>query len=73
MSVKTKADLDQIASAGCQAEGCDHADHGVVYLHGRCHPGGRIEVSYRAGSGVLRIGCLECGGLIAFIRVGDKE
>lgn len=69
----TRAKLDEMTAHGCSLPDCRHDDHGVLFLHGRCHMQGRIEVSYRNGSGVLRVGCKECGKLIANIRVADAE
>lgn len=33
----TKFELDNLAMHGCQSPDCDHAAHGEVYLHSRCH------------------------------------
>ena len=68
----TKTDLDKATAHGCGMADCQHDDHGILYLYGACHLGGKIEVSYRNGSGVLRIGCRECGKVIALITVAEK-
>lgn len=68
----TRKELDRMAAGGCQSPDCDHKEHGdTFFLHGRCHVGGQIEVSYRAGSGVLRVGCRECGKVIALVAVAE--
>lgn len=67
----TKADLDTMTEHGCSVPGCDH-DHATLFLHGKCHVGGKVEVSYRNGSGLLRIGCRECGMLIAMVKVAPE-
>lgn len=68
----TKERLDAMTAHGCEAEGCDH-DHATLFLHGRCHVHGRIEVSYRHDSGVLRVGCQECGKVIAMVAVASDR
>lgn len=70
----TKDALDEIANHGCGNPDCSHEhDDGIFFLHGRCHLDGRIEVSYRAGSGVLRVGCVECGKVIAQVAVAESS
>jgi len=66
--------LDVMASGGCHEADCDHghAAGNPLYLHGRCHVGGRIEVSYAAGSGVLQVACRECGKGIADVAVASE-
>lgn len=59
----------------CQAPGCSHErrpGEAVIFL-ARCHPRGRIGVSYALGSGMIRLGCMECQKLICEIAVGSKE
>jgi hypothetical protein len=66
----TREVLDALVARGCGVADCDHAHHAEpLFLHARCHLDGRIEVSYRHGSGVLRIGCRECGKVIAQVAV----
>lgn len=64
-----KSDLDNM-SAGCCTEG---ENSGLLYIHGRCHLEGKIEVSYLKGSGILRIGCMECGTDIVNIEVAENK
>lgn len=70
----TKVQLDEATNNGCGYEDCNH-DHGMdktLFIHSRCHMGGRIEVSYVNQSGVLRVGCKECGELIVNIKVAEE-
>ncbi len=55
----TRELLDQMAAGGCAEPGCGQAEHphGPLFIHGRCHVGGRLDVSYAAGSGVVKVGC----------------
>lgn len=65
-----RIDLDTIAARGCQEPGCSHEGHDqTIYFHGRCCMGGPIEASYTLGTGILRIGCRECGETIAEVKV----
>ena len=66
----TQSDLDAMALSGCQLPGCDHSHGGEIYLHGKCHLGGRLEVRYVAFSGMLEVNCRECGRPVAVIKVG---
>lgn len=66
-----KSKLDEMTANGCGNPECQDKDCKVLYLHGACHITGRIEVSYRNGSGVLRVGCMECGKAIAQVEVKD--
>ncbi len=70
----SKEKLDGMTSpeAKCGGSGCGHDHDGTLYLHGRCHLGGRIEVSYTHGTGELRIGCRECGKTIAMVKVSEE-
>lgn len=63
-------DLDAMAAAGCQTEGCDHRGE-PVFLHAKCHVGGRIEAMYLEG--VLHVRCLECSKPIVEIVVARKD
>jgi len=69
----TKEDLERMSKAGCQVPGCQHDHPQILYIHARCHLGGRIEVSYTGGDGFLRIACRECGQIIADIAVAEKR
>lgn len=65
-----KTQLDEATARGCQNPECEHGgDCKVLFLHQRCCPGKKLEVSYRNESGVLRIGCV-CGKVVAQIQVG---
>ena len=66
-------DLDRLVSGGCSMAGCDHANHGQMFLHPACHVGGRIEVSYRLGSGRLLIACRECKKPIGYVAVAERD
>jgi len=64
-----KLELDLMAAHGCQMPGCKQEGHDIVFLHGRCHLHAPLEVSYKRGSGVLRVACVECHKVIAEIKV----
>lgn len=67
-----KADLDQICLNGCDVPGCDHTDHdGTLFFRGRCHPTGKIDVSYTYGTGKVKVACRECGQNIGIIEVAE--
>lgn len=66
----SREELDRATFHGCSAKDCEH-DAATIYLQADCHPSGKIEVSYRHGSGVLRIGCKECGRLITKVKVAE--
>lgn len=66
-------DLDRLADQGCSIPGCKHDHDGTIFLHGRCHPGGRLEVKYVKNSGVLTVNCLECGKRVASIAVAKED
>ena len=61
-----QGDLDEMS---CSTLGCTSEEDDIFYLHGSCHVGGRIEVVYVKASGVLVIGCKECGKNIASVAV----
>lgn len=48
-----------------------HHDN-TFFLHARCHIRGRVEVSYTAGSGILKVACRECGKVIADVKVAEE-
>lgn len=69
----TKAILDDVAAFGCQMPGCDHKNHdNTFFLHARCHPAADAEVSYTAGSGVLKVACRVCSKVIAEVKVAEE-
>ncbi len=71
MSYVYREDLDKLVAQGCSSPGCTHTAHDEpMYLHGGCHPGGRLVVAYRDGK--IGIGCEECGKQIAMIQVARK-
>lgn len=61
-------DLDRLAAQEARAHGC-------LVLHGRCHPGAPLVVSYEKGSGLLCVSCRQCARVIAEVAVagGDNE
>jgi hypothetical protein len=68
-----RTDLERAVLSGCQVPLCDHKNHErTLYLHGRCHLGAKVDVSYTSGSGVVRIACAICEKLISQIKVADE-
>jgi hypothetical protein len=61
--------LDALAGRGCHLAGCTHENHGPLFLHGRCHLGAPVEVSYMAGSGAILVRCMRCKKTVAEIAV----
>jgi hypothetical protein len=66
----TWEDLDPLVCMGCEGE--DHP-HGVLYLHGRCHPDAPQEVSYEKATGTIRTRCSVCKQVGAMFLVGGKD
>ena len=67
-------DLDHIASHGCQVPGCTHEGHsGEFFLHGQCHPKAHLQVSYRAGTGTVRVSCAECGQPVTDLNLAQRR
>lgn len=64
----TREDLDRL---GCAIPGCD-CESSVVYFHCKDHPGAKIEVSYRAENGVVRVGCMICKRAIISLAIQEK-
>lgn len=64
-----KRNLDRLTTGRSTKPGCTSDGHGTLFMHSPCHPKGRIEASYDMPSGVLRIGCKECGRVIAEVAV----
>jgi len=63
--------LDRLVLNGCSTPGCTQK-HGM-YLHAACHPKAALEVSYKAGSGVLHVACRKCHKGIVDVMVGGDE
>lgn len=69
----TKPILGMTAAHGCQMPGCDHKHHdSTFFFHARCHIRGQVEVSYTAGSGILKVKCRECGKVVADVKVAEE-
>lgn len=66
----TRKQLDDALAGGCTEPGCG-CDAGVLYLHPACCRA-PVEVSYRRGSGVLRIGCSACHKVVGMIAVAEE-
>jgi hypothetical protein len=72
MNAITKIQLDVIAAGGCTDPNCKEPHHGEkFFLHSKCHPAARCEVSYTRGSGVLVVSCAECHQVLAPIAVKE--
>jgi hypothetical protein len=70
-----RIDLERAVLSGCEVPLCDHKNHErtrTLYLHGRCHLGAKVDVSYTSGSGVVLVACAICKKLIAEIKVADE-
>lgn len=65
-----REDLDQLAGAGCQVEGCDCKGHGELFFHARCNPSAGTRVSYKDGR--LTIICKKCRLLVAEVEVASQ-
>ena len=65
-------DLERMIASGCQTPGCTHKDHGTLFLHGKCHFRGTVEVSYTKDSGEILVACAECQKEIARIAVARR-
>lgn len=63
MKPLTQGDLNRLVP------NCSHDDHGVMFLHPRCHPGAGNEVSYDRTTGCLTIKCNRCKQLIVIVEV----
>jgi hypothetical protein len=66
-------DLLQMSEVGCQEPGCDHRHDGPLYLHGTCHSGGDIEVSFAPDSDHILVACRKCHKPIARIAVAWRN
>lgn len=72
MKVVFKEDLDEAMKHGCQKPGCNHEGHDTLYLHSRCHPQARAEVSYTVGSGHLVVACAHCKTPIVIASLANR-
>jgi hypothetical protein len=68
-----QSDLDSAALKGCQNPNCQHKEahvENVVFLRCPiCIDGEDLELSYKLLSGIIVVGCQNCGNPIAFIKV----
>ncbi len=55
----------------CSVSGCT-LDHGVLYLHARCHPGSGVVVHYEKETGLAHIECGVCKVLVASLKVAES-
>jgi hypothetical protein len=62
----TRAELD---AASCDTPGCDHASHGPLFFHARCHPAAKVEASYDRALGAVLLACARCKRPIAAVAV----
>lgn len=69
MPLLTRETLDQ---ERCAVPGCDHRDHGALYLHGKCHPKAATTVHYLHG-GIVHVACMKCDKQIADIAISVVE
>lgn len=53
----------------CSHPNCD-CDQGPLYIHGRCHVDGRLEVYVE--DGVIYVGCMECSRPIASFHLASR-
>lgn len=63
----------QLSQARCTNPGCDHKNHETLFIHSRCHPEAGLMISYHLTTGVLGVGCNECGGFICEVLVAPSE
>ena len=69
MSILTRAELDGMGCAACQAkEEHEHENNGL-FLHGRCHVESPTWSFYE--DGILTVTCAECDSVIARIAVAS--
>jgi hypothetical protein len=59
---------------GCSDPECTgkHSDP-VMYFHGRCHPAADLSVAYHRDHGHLCFWCGECGEVVGFVAVAEKD
>lgn len=65
---KRRRDLDAMV---CAVPGCTDGDHGVLYLHGRCHIKAKSIVSYDTNTGILHVVCAVCRKEVGRIAVAE--
>ena len=70
MRVVTRSVLN---SMGCNAPGCDHKDHNVLFLHPQCHVDAGTWSSYDKATGTLTIRCRACERAFVEILIGDEH
>jgi hypothetical protein len=63
---------EELDAKGCGAPNCTH-DHGVLFLHARCHPGAAPEVCYVKATGQVEVNCSKCHATIASIKVASQR
>lgn len=68
-AVPTPLTREALDASGCEEPGCKHEHDDVLMLNAKCHPGGRIEVSYNKGTGNLKVACAACKKTVAYIAV----
>ncbi len=66
----TQHDLNQMR---CARVGCTHEGHGLLYVHGECHPEAPAWAGYDAATGTLEVSCAECEAPITTIAVATGE
>ena len=57
----------QLDAHGC---GCGH-DHGIMYIHSRCHTGAGVDAIYLKGAGAIHFVCRECKDTVIYVKVAD--
>src|SRR4051794_32861218 len=67
-----QADLDRLASEGCQVPGCTHDIHDQVYMSASCHSDAQVSAQYVAAD-VLQISCAECGRFVCRVAVDQTS
>lgn len=69
-----KEDLDAIAVRGCMMPNCSHENHDTLFMRSACHTSRQtVQVSYKKGSGIVRVLCAACQQVIVEIAVAEKE
>ena len=67
--IATQQDLNMMV---CSTPGCDHKDHGQMYLHGRCHPESPTWTYYDSNDCCLVVICAECRTVIVRAKVAER-
>lgn len=60
----------ELNASGCGTPNCGH-DHSELYLHQRCHPGGKLSAKYTKATGSLTVMCAVCETPVAVIAVAE--